>query len=294
MDTTLQNASLRRASLRRARIEGDKRFSYPSHIVAGADLTGANLTGADLTGVEIWDSCIIGANLNEANVTDATIVNTRVHGVSVWDLIGTPRRQSGLIVMTPAGRLEFSDLRAAVFFNLLRNGLSLGDVISISGKMSVLVLGRFTDDDETGKRKKVISALRVKLVSLGFNPVVFDFERPDARDLTEIIVSLAGMSLFVIADLTSPRSVPLELQATIPNLMIPFIPIIQRGEQPFSMFRDLLGKYDWVLDILEYDQLDKLMMGFERAVVTPALKKHDELQVRKANFRVTRSIDDFA
>jgi hypothetical protein len=76
--------------------------------------------------------------------------------------------------------------------------------------------------------------------------------------------------------------------------MIPFIPIIQRGEQPFSMFRDLLGKYDWVLDILEYDQLDKLMMGFERAVVTPALKKHDELQVRKANFRVTRSIDDFA
>jgi hypothetical protein len=94
--------------------------------------------------------------------------------------------------MTPAGRLEFSDLRAAVFFNLLRNGLSLGDVISISGKMSVLVLGRFTDDDETGKRKKVISALARKTSLSGFNPVVFDFERPDARDLTEILLVLQG------------------------------------------------------------------------------------------------------
>ena len=292
MGATLRDANLRQASIQRARVEGDKRFNYPSQIVE-ADLTGASFIGADLTGTEIWDSSLIGANLNQANVTDTTIVNAKVYGVSIWDLVGNPRRQSELVVTTRAGRLEFNDLRAAVFFNLLRNGLSLGDVISISGKMSVLVLGRFTDDDESGKRKEVIDALRIKLDSLGFNPVVFDFERPDVRDLTETIVGLAGMSLFVIADLTRPRSVPLELQATIPNLMIPFVPIIQRGEQPFAMFSDLLGKYDWVLDILEYDQLDKLMLGFERAVVAPALKKHDELRARKSNPRGTRSINEF-
>lgn len=291
MDAKLRDANLRNASLRQARIEGDKRFTYPSHIVVGADLTGATLASADLTGAQIWDSSLVGVNLSNADITGSTIVNTRVHGVSIWDLRGKPNRQSQLIVTTRAGRLEFNDLRAAVFANLLRNGLSLGDVVSISGKVSVLVLGRFTDDNENDNRKLVLDGVRRKLETLGFNPVVFDFERPDDRDLTETIVSLAGMSLFVIADLTKPRSVPLELQATIPNLMIPFVPIIQRGEEPFAMFRDLL-KYDWVLNLLEYD-LEKLLFAFKEAVVIPALKMRDELRAKKADLRATRSIDDF-
>jgi hypothetical protein len=87
--------------------------------------------------------------------------------------------------------------------------------------------------------------------------------------------------------------VPLELQATVPNLMIPFVPIIQRGEQPFAMFKDLLGKYDWVLNLLEYDRLEKLLLAFKDAVVVPALKKRDELRAKKADLPVTRSIDDF-
>jgi uncharacterized protein YjbI with pentapeptide repeats len=293
MDAKLRDANLREASLREARIEGDKRLSYPSHIVVGADLTGANLTSADLTGAQIWDSSLDGVNLSGANIAGSTIVNARVHGVSIWDLRGKPSRQSQLIVTTPAGRLEFNDLRAAVFANLLQNGLSLGDVVSISGKVTVLILGRFTDDNKNDNRKLVLEGLRGKLETLGFNPVVFDFERPEDRDLTETIVSLAAMSLFVIADLTKPRSVPLELQATVPNLMIPFVPIIQRGEQPFAMFKDLLGKYDWVLNLLEYDRLEKLLLAFKDAVVVPALKKRDELRAKKADLPVTRSIDDF-
>ena len=85
--------------------------------------------------------------------------------------------------------------------------------------------------------------------------------------------------------------ITLELQATIPNLMIPFVPIIQRGEEPFAMFRDLL-KYDWVLNLLEYD-LEKLLLAFKEAVVIPALKMRDELRAKKADLRATRSIDDF-
>jgi hypothetical protein len=292
LDTNLSGANLRGASLQEARIAGDKRFSYPSHLVAGADLTNATLAGANLNRAEISDSTLIGVNLNQANVSEAIIQRVRIDGISVWDLAGVPRHQSALVVAASGGRLEFADLRAAVFFNLLRNGLSLGDVISISGKMSVLILGRFTDDDGSGTRKAVIDAIRGKLNSLGYSDLVFDFERPKARDLTEMIVTLAGMSLFVIADLTRPRSVPLELQATIPNLMIPFVPILKKGEEPFAMFGDLLGKYDWVLDILEYDELDKLMLRFQRAVVDPALTKHEELLTRKARKRSRRSIDD--
>jgi hypothetical protein len=293
LDSKLRDANLRSASLRGVRIEGDKRLSYPSHIAVGADLTGANLTSADLSGAQIWDSSLEDVNLTGANIDGSTIVNASVHGISIWDIRGKPARQSQLLVSTRAGRLEFNDLRAAVFFNLLQNGLSLGDVVSIAGKVSVLILGRFTGDSEHDNRKLVLEGLRGKLESLGFNPVVFDFERPEDRDLTETIISLAGMSLFVIADLTKPRSVPLELQATVPNLMIPFVPIIQRGEEPFAMFQDLLGKHDWVLDVLEYDPLEKLLAAFKDAIVIPALNKRDELRSRKANVRPKRSIDDY-
>ena len=46
---------------------------------------------------------------------------------------------------------------------------------------------------------------------------------------------------------TNPRWTPLELQAAVPNYMVPFVPILQKGEEPFAMFVDLQNKYDWVL-----------------------------------------------
>ena len=61
-------------------------------------------------------------------------------------------------------------------------------------------------------------------------------------------MTLAGMSCFIIADITKPKSSPLELQLAVPNYMVPFVPIIQQGEKPFAMFCDLHNKYkQWVL-----------------------------------------------
>jgi hypothetical protein len=51
------------------------------------------------------------------------------------------------------------------------------------------------------------------------------------------------MSRFVIADVTDSRAAPLELQATVPDYMVPFVPILHEGEQPFSMLVDL-QKYE--------------------------------------------------
>ena len=73
-------------------------------------------------------------------------------------------------------------------------------------------------------------------------PIVFDFERSEARDFTETIKILAGMCLFVIADITNPKSAPLGLQATVPDYQIPFVPILQEGEGRLSMFDDLKKK----------------------------------------------------
>jgi len=80
-------------------------------------------------------------------------------------------------------------------------------------------------------------------------------------------MTLTGMSLFVIADITNPKSSPLELQTTVPNYMIPFVPIIQEGERPFVMFKDLQGQFDWVLDTLEYDSESTLVQVLDEAVI---------------------------
>jgi hypothetical protein len=54
--------------------------------------------------------------------------------------------------------------------------------------------------------------------------------KPEVKDFTETVRLLAGLSHFVIADITSPRSAPLELQAIVPECMIPFVPILEKGE----------------------------------------------------------------
>jgi hypothetical protein len=127
----------------------------------------------------------------------------------------------------------------------------------------------------------------------GFLPIVFDFERPKGRDFTETIMTLAGMSCFVIADITNPSSAPLELQATVPDYMIPFVPILQDGESAFSMFANLQTKYDWILDLLAYDSSQSLIDVLDDAVINLALEKRHELELRKARNTPTRHVSDY-
>jgi hypothetical protein len=54
------------------------------------------------------------------------------------------------------------------------------------------------------------------------------------------------MSQFIVVDLTKASSVPMELQATIPDLMVPVLPIVQSGESVFEMFSDLQRRYAWI------------------------------------------------
>jgi hypothetical protein len=62
------------------------------------------------------------------------------------------------------------------------------------------------------------------------------------------------MSRFIVADITKPQSTPFELELTVPNYMIPLVPIIEKPHRPFAMFQDLWKKYsDSVLPPLYYD-----------------------------------------
>src|SRR6266851_2533450 len=249
------------------------------------NLTGTNLSYADLSRADLSGAILIKTNLSNANLTDCII-----HGISVWNVLLEGTTQSNLVITSyEEPKVTVDNLEVAQFIYLLLNNQKIRDVIDTIGQKGVLILGRFSDE-----RKLVLEALREKLRTLNFLPIVFDFERPTERDFTETIMTLAGLSCFIIADITNPKSSPLELQATVPNYMIPFVPIIQEGEQPFSMFRDLKSKYnDWVLDLLVYDTSSHLIEGLERAVISPALEKRDELIAKKVEKLRMRYIGDY-
>jgi hypothetical protein len=62
--------------------------------------------------------------------------------------------------------------------------------------------------------------------------MVFNFDKPETKDFTETVRRLASLSKFVIVDITNPRSALLELEATVPDHMIPFAPRPSAGGGP--------------------------------------------------------------
>jgi hypothetical protein len=142
----------------------------------------------------------------------------------------------------------------------------------------VLLLGRFTEG-----RIEVLERLRKELRKRDYLPIVFNFDKPETKDFTETVRLLAGLSRFVIADVTNPRSTPLELQATVPEIMVPFLPIIEEGQEPFAMLTDLWIRHrDWVFEPLYYSSLDALVGALDKEIIGPAETRFDELIVRKA------------
>lgn len=277
----LQGADLAKANMRRA------------------NLTGANLRDAQLYEVDFYQASIANADLSGARLTRARLVETEVqgcvirncniYGTSVWNLGGAPKEQSQLVITEGEPTVTVDNLEVAQFIYLLIRHEKIREVIQTIGQKAVLILGRFTPD-----RKEVLDALADKLRQFGYLPIIFDFERSTQRDFTETIKILAGLSLFVIADITNPRSSPLELDATVPDYMIPFVPILQAGEQPFAMFSDLQNKYPWVMDVREYKDKQELMDNLNNAILRPALDKHNELIVKRAEGLRVRQVTSFS
>jgi uncharacterized protein YjbI with pentapeptide repeats len=304
---SLGNANLSRANLSFADLTGT---NLVAACLAGANieratLTDADLSHADLSGARLVEATLIRTKMSTANLSDsdlqrATLVRTvfegaklsgaRVYGASVWDLRLNGAEQLQLLI-TPEDQpsVRVDNLEVAQFIYLLLNNERIRYIIDTISTKGVLILGRFTND-----RKAVLDAIRNRLRELGFVPIMFDFEKPSQRDFTETVKVLAGLSHFIIADITNPKSSPLELQATIPDYMVPFVPIIQEDEEPFAMFHDLKQKYgEWVLDVLKYDSAANLLKVFDKAVVRPALEASDKLMLKKAETLRTRHVKDY-
>jgi uncharacterized protein YjbI with pentapeptide repeats len=280
-------AYLRRADLRWTDLSGAilRRADLSEANLNGANFRDANLSGADLSGANLNETVFNGTDISGANLTGSSI-----YGIAAWDVkLTSDTKQENLIITPPDEPIILVDnIKVAQFIYLLLNNEEIRDAIDTITSKAVLILGRFSEE-----RKPILNALRDALRTKGFLPIVFDFERPKGRDFTETIMILAGMSCFVIADITNPRSAPLELHATVPDYMIPFVPILQDGESGFSMFSNLQTKYDWVIDTLGYDSSQGLIDVLDDAVLNPALEKRHELELRKARNTPTRHVSDY-
>jgi hypothetical protein len=271
----LSGADLRRAKVREANFNGAN--------LSGAKLHGANLNGANLRGADLRRAYLQRANLQAAilvgtDFSDADLTGCRIYGVSAWRLkLKEAKQQNLIITRADEPTVTVDNIEVAQFVYLLLHNEKIRDVIDTIGKKGVLLLGRFTEG-----RMVVLERLREKLRDLGFVPMVFNFDKPETKDFTETMRLLCNLSHFVIVDITNPRSAPLELQATVPDYMVPFAPILQQGEEPFSMFADLQNKYDWVLQpVVGYPSVDRLIEVLEHKVVRPAEAKFNELLARR-------------
>jgi len=272
-NTDLIEANLREARANQVDLRGS---SLCGADLRGAALVGAVLTLADLTGADLSRADLDGTPLVSADLTGADLTACRIYGVSAWDLKLTGAKQQNL-VLTRYGDPEITvdNIEVAQFIYIMLNNQKVRDVIDTITSKTVLILGRFTDE-----RKAVLDALREELRKRNYLPILFDFEVPATRDITETISLLARMARFIVADLTDPSSIPKELEAVVPQLAVPVQPLLEGASRPYAMFKDY-WKYDWVLPVYRYEGLEPLLATLAEKVIAPAEGKMRALEERR-------------
>ena len=267
-----------------------------------ADLSGADLSGADLRGAELGEAKLfeanlrgadlrgadlIGASLVAANFTNANLTGCSIYGTPAWDVQLEGAIQRNLVITNYfEPEITVDNLEVAQFIYLLLSNQKIRDVIDTIAKKVVLILGRFTPE-----RKAILDALRDELRNHNYSPIVFDFDKPASRDLTETVSILARLSRFIIADITDPSCIPQELYAVVPDCLVPVQPLLSSQpimidgneveRRPCSMFKDLQRRYHWVLPTYRYQGIDQLLSAIKDEIIMPAEEKGRELERRK-------------
>ncbi len=282
----LSKAALNEANLFEANLSGAE--------LIWANLSGANLSWTNLRKADLMGAILFEANLNNSDLTKAYLSNanlnrvsfvetklegadlsySRVYGISAWNLKTNQDTKQLSLVITDWDEpiIHVDNIEIAQFIYLLLKHENLRQVLNSVTEKGVLILGRFG-----GGGIEVLRAVAEKLREMKYLPIIFDFERPRDRNYTETIKTLAGLSRFVIVDLSGP-SVPQELYATVPHFKIPFVPILEKGKQRYAMFTDIL-EYDWVMKpIVEFDTTESLIEKLPSKIIKPAEKRYEKRQ----------------
>ena len=238
----------------------------------GANLSYAHLNGANLSGADLSRTILVGTDLTSTTLKDCTI-----YGISAWDVQLDGAEQLNLTI-TPGGQptITVDNLKVAQFIYLLLNNSEIRDVIDTITSKVVLILGRFTPE-----RKRVLDALKEELRKKDFLPIVFDFDVPTNRNVTETVTTLARLARFIIADLTNPKSIPQELSFIVPDLpSVPVQPLLHARSGEYGMYAHFKS-FPWVLPAHRYTTVDRLLASLREHVIEPAENRAKKLDIEK-------------
>jgi uncharacterized protein YjbI with pentapeptide repeats len=248
--------------------------------LSGANLHGANLNLtrfylADLSRADLSEASLMLATLVDTNLTGADLTGCRVYGASAWKVTLSENTKQQNLIVTDRYEPEITvdNIEVAQFIYLLLHNENIRNVIDTITSKAVLILGRFTDD-----RKAVLDALRGELRKRDYLPILFDFDKPTGRDITETVSLLARMARFVVADITDAKSIPQELGIIVPDLpSVPVQPLLLEGSGEYSMFEHF-RRYPWVLKPYRYESQQQLIGSLADKVIGPAEAKVLELR----------------
>lgn len=229
----------------------------------GADLREANLSDADLSHTNLNRCSLVNANLSSAKLVDCSI-----YGISAWDvqLQGTIQENLNIspIWQNP---ITVDDLEVAQFIYLLIDNKKIRNLIDTITSKVVLILGRFSET-----QKPILNALRSKLTNYNYIPVLFDFDVPKNRNISDTVSTLASMARFIIADFSEARIVLQEIER-IATLAVPVIPLLKEGENEPNTISDLRQNHRSILKTRRYANKDELIDSIQEKIIGPAEAK---------------------
>lgn len=246
--------------------------------LSGAFLGWSNLIKADLSGANLTDANLIGAHLIETDLTGAILTGCNIYGISAWNLKVDGSIQFNLVITPPnESEITVDNLEVAQFIYLMINNQKIKNIIETITTKAVLILGRFSSE-----RKVILDLLKDELRNRGYLPILFDFDKPTNRSLTETVTLLARMSRFIIADISDPKSVPQELYAIVPTLRsVPVQLILDRSSRAYPMVVDIMDNPQVLEKIFLYDNLTELLESMREKIIVPVELKAKEMDERR-------------
>jgi hypothetical protein len=233
---------------------------------------------------KLYESLCLGLTLDEA------VSRARVR-IMQWDqesglfdwglyMVYMPSPQAVLFprAETPGLRMAQSDVRrdhSAIVESSLQaarelDKLDFGEIMSELTQRRVLILGRFT-----GRRLEVLNAIKKHLDEHPNRYIgeLFTFPRPDLRDLIENIVAFAGLSRFIVSDLSEPRSVQSELEAIVTRFRsVPVVPLINYSGKEYATFSSVQRSASVVKPTIRYRNVDDLLKKLNEIVLRAEAK----------------------
>lgn len=262
-------ADLRRAKLCWANLRGTdlrgadlRRADLGAADLSRADLRGANLRRADLRQANLYAASLTAANLEHANLRGCQIKRISARHLN---LAGT-HQENLIITQRDEPVIAVDSLEIAQLLDLLLDEHQERRLLNKIKANLVLILGHFMPG-----RKAILEALRQGLRQRNYLPVLVDSEETLNPKFMEKMSTLARLSRFVIADLTSPPALLEEIPPLIESIEVPIVPLLPEGAgQEPPMIRTLRQSHLCLLETCFYKDHADLLASLEKRVIVPA------------------------